>query len=91
MLYLHKETGVLTIKELDIIVIDYLLSLPYIYIMMCQIKTCEILGCNGKHINVMSTNITIRLAKKKRITNLSKYICSWKKLRRKKLRIWLNV
>ena len=49
MLYLHKETGVLTIEELDIIVIDYLLSLPYIYIMMCQIKTCEILGCNGKH------------------------------------------
>ena len=49
-LYLHKETGAPTIEELDIIVIDYLLSLPYIYIMTCQIKTCEILGYKGKHI-----------------------------------------
>ena len=76
----HKETGVLTIEELDIIVIDYLLSLPYIYIMMCQIKTCEILGCNGKHINVMSTNIIIRL--RIRIRNLSKYIFAVEKIKK---------
>ena len=58
--------------------------------MMCQIKTCEILGCNGKHINVMSTNIIIRL--RKRITNLPKNVSIVEKyLRRKQLRIWLNV
>ena len=77
-IYNHEETGVLTIKEWDIIVIDYLLSLPYIYIMTCQIKTCEILGGNGKYTILQIVSFDQRI----RITNISKNIFAVEKIKK---------